>query len=35
MIEEKAFGKAILYTLSNDELAVSVSSRGATVTSSR
>ena len=35
MIEEKAFGKAILYTLSNDELAVSVSSRGATVTSIR
>ena len=35
MIEEKAFGKAILYTLSNDELAVSVSSRGATVTSLR
>ena len=35
MIEEKSFGEARLYTLSNGELAVSVSSRGATVTSLR
>ena len=35
MIEEKDFGKARLYTISNGELSVSVSSRGATVTSIR
>ena len=35
MIEEKVFGKATLYTISNGDLSVSVSSRGATVTSIR
>lgn len=35
MITEKAFGEARLYTISGPELSVSVSSRGATVTSLR
>lgn len=35
MIEEKTFGEARLFTLSKGELSVSVSSRGATVTSLR
>ena len=35
MIEEKSFGKARLYTLSNAVLQVRISSRGATVTSLR
>ena len=35
MIEEKSFGKARLYTLSNGVLQVQISSRGATVTSLR
>ena len=35
MIEETAFGKARLFTISGPELAVSVSTRGATVTSLR
>ena len=35
MITEKAFGKARLFTISGPELAVSISSRGATVTSLR
>ena len=35
MIEEKAFGEARLFTLTNGDLSVSVSSRGATVTSLR
>ena len=35
MIEQKAFGEAILFTVSGPELAVSISSRGATVVSLR
>lgn len=35
MIEEKAFGEARLYTISNENLSVSLSSRGATVVSIR
>lgn len=35
MIQKTAFGEAVLYTLSGPELSLSVSSRGATVTSLR